>query len=138
MSTINGKRSVFVSVPHPEASTEPSPPTVDYETHVQHQIDDAIKFARQLQRWTESSPTVACESPDFIGLSDKAEERAWLEDEAAQSEYQAWVESCRESEPLPTPTDAEKRAEMHELSRLGDAALYCINGSDMKWQQGGS
>ena len=118
MATINGKPSVFITPPAPKQDTDESPTpfapsrTVDYATHVQLQIDDAIKFAQQLQ--------------------------AWLDDDEAQAEYQEWSESCRESEPLPTPTDAEKRADMHELSRLGDGALHCIAGHDLKWQQGGS
>ena len=113
MSTLNGKQSVFLTPSAPvqsEESTPLQPATVDYATHFQNQIDDAIQFARQLQ--------------------------SWLEDEQAQDEYQAWSASCRESEPL--PTDAEKRAEAYELSRLGDGALHCIAGHDLKWQQGGS
>lgn len=113
MSTLNGQKSIFRTPPAPvlaEESTPLQPATVDIETHFQNQVDDAIHFARQLQ--------------------------AWLADEQAQAERQAWSEACRKSEPL--PTDAEKRAEAYELAKLGDGALYCINGSDIKWQQGGS
>ena len=113
MSTINGQKSVFLTPSAPvqsEESTPLQPATVDYETYYQQQIDDAIQFARQLQ--------------------------SWLDDAQAQQEYQAWSDACRESEPM--PTDAEKRAEAHELARLGDAALHCIAGHDIKWQQGGN
>lgn len=116
MSTINGKQSVFITPSAPEAAADTpapeAPATVDYATHFQNQVSDAIAFAKQLA--------------------------SWLDDEAAQQEYQAWSASCRASEPLPEPTDAEKRAEAYELSRLGDGALHCIAGHDLKWQQGGN
>lgn len=113
MSTLNGKQSVFRTIPAPVQAEESTPShsvAVDYATHVANQIDDAIHFARQLQ--------------------------SWLDDDEAQQEYQEWSASCRESEPL--PTDAEKRAEAYELSKLGAGALHCIAGHDLKWQQGGS
>ena len=114
MATLNGNQSVFLTPSELQTDTDntptPSPATVDMETHFANQVDDAIQFARQLQ--------------------------SWLDDEQAQDEYQAWSDSCRESEPL--PTDAEKRAEAYELSRLGDGVLHCIAGHDLKWQQGGS
>ena len=113
MSTINGQKSVFLTPSAPvqsEESTPLQPATVDYETHVANQVEDAIQFAQQLARWN-STP-----APDYL----------------------KWSESCRESEPLPEQTDAEKRAEAHELARLGDGALHCIAGHDLKWQQGGS
>lgn len=115
MSTLNGQKSVFLTPSAPvqaENTPTPSPATVDYETHVANQIADAIAFARDLQ--------------------------AWLDDAEAQQEYQAWSQACRASEPLPEPTDAEKRAEAYELSKLGAGALHCIAGHDLKWQQGGS
>ena len=110
MSTLNGQKSVFLTPSAPVQSEEstPSPATVDYETHVATQVADAIQFAQQLSRWN-STP-----APDYL----------------------KWSESCRASEPL--PTDAEKRAEAYELSKLGDGALHCIAGHDLKWQQGGS
>ena len=113
MATINGKQSVFITPPAPKQDTDntptPSTPTVDYATHVANQVEDAIKFAQQLERWNST--------PD--------------------ADYLKWSASCRESEPLPEQSDAEKRAEAYELSRLGDGALHCIAGHDMKWQQGG-
>lgn len=116
MATINGKQSVFITPPAPKQETDntppPSPKTVDMQTHVENQIDDAIEFARDLQ--------------------------AWLDDEQAQDEYQAWSQTCRDAEPLPEQTDAEKRAEAYELAKLGENALHCIAGHDIKWQQGGS
>lgn len=55
----------------------------------------------------------------------------WLNDAEAQAEYQEW------SAEVNAQSAAEKRAEAHELAKLGEGALHCIAGHDIKWQQGG-
>ena len=116
MSTINGQKSVFLTPPAPQQDTEESTPlhsaTVDYATHVQNQVSEAIAFARDLAEW--------------------------LDDEQAQAEYQAWSAECRDQEQERYEADMERQAEEHELERLGDGYMHAIAGHDLKWQQGGS
>lgn len=116
MATIDGQKSVFL-IPHPplresEESTPLHPATDDYQTHVEHQIDEAIDFAAALAEW--------------------------LDDEQAQAAYQAWSAECRDQEREQYEADMERRAEAYELERLGDGYMHAIAGHDLKWQQGGS
>jgi hypothetical protein len=104
MSTINGQKSVFVSVASDSQESQQQVSMADY--HAQ-QVADAIEFANELQ--------------------------AWLDDDAAQAEYQAWSELCRAEE------QAARRAECHELARLEEYGIgHAFNGDDLRWQQGGN
>jgi len=73
----------------------------------------------------------------------------WLNDAAAQSEYQAWSESQHDPERYDADMTAlyeadmeaehlERQAEEWELRQLGEGYLHCIAGHDLTWQQGGN
>lgn len=75
-----------------------------------------------MEKWHASQIQVAIDiAMHLANLIDQAE---------SEADYLDWSAKCN------AEAAAEKRAEMHELAELGENALYCINGSDLKWQQG--
>ena len=109
MNHINGKPSVFMAVENP--STIPVQTPTAYEEYLQHEVEDARKWAE--------------------------EEAAWLADAEAQADYQAWCEEVDAG--FPTDEDLDRMAEEAELESLGEAYLIGANTNhDAIWQAGGS
>lgn len=77
------------------------------------------------EQWIQTSRQMAAEAEQA--------EQEWLADEAAQAEYQEYLDSVHSQ---PSDAELDRMAEEYELARLGDGAAHYIAGHDTAWQQG--
>lgn len=144
MATINGKPSIYKSL---------ETPTEKHPTH-ENRIADFKAIAEGMAE-AEAQRHTDCElcqaemvkwrltNPNATKLeAEDAHYKIWGQCPSCIAEYSEWCEKADRTAELETAeheayeAELERQAEEWEQSRLGDGAMYAINGSDLKWQAG--
>ena len=135
--TINGKPNLFVSPEHP---------TEKYPSYSERVADfTAIASEMATPETVIDSEAEMLDDPEFQESYNEWCERLeqeWLNDPEAQRKFNEWCDAEERKSELETAENEayeahlEEQAETAELARLGDAFMECINGHDLKWQEG--
>jgi len=145
-ATINGKPNLFLS---PEPPTKVATAITSEITDHNEYIEHVVRFATELvSDDTNLDEADLLNDPEFQESynewCEKLDEE-WRNDPEAQRVFGEW---CEEQQRLEKEAELEtlehkayeahleRQAEEAELARLGDGAMECFNGHDLKWQMG--
>lgn len=152
-ATINGKPSLFFT---PETPTEQFPiyaeRAAEFTAIAATMAADAELTARAEAEARKHTLCPNCQTemaewrlanPNATKLdAEDAHAKIWENCPSCVAEYCEWNEAANRATELETAeheayeAELERQAEEAELAHLGDAAMECINGHDLKWQAG--
>ena len=144
MATINGKPSIYKSLENPTLKSPTySERVTDFAAIAEGMAGAEARKHTLCPNCQEQMVAWRLANPNATKLdAESAHTDIWSECPSCVTEYSEWSETADRAAELETAeheayeAHLEAQAEEAELARLGDAAMECINGHDLKWQAG--